>query len=182
REDFYYRLNVLPINLPPLRERLEDIPLLANHFLHTIAARTQASPAKISRGALDRLLAHTWPGNIRELQHVIERAVAIYAHGSTITAEHIEQAFGIQTPRTMPSVLSVRQQEIITLVHQAVNTCTVDDLFAQSNTLSEGMGKSKRTLQNDLRKLAEMGYLTWQKRGSARTYALTDRGSEIAST
>lgn len=182
REDFYYRLNVLPINLPPLRERLEDIPLLANHFLHTIAARTQSLPAKVSRGALDRLLAHTWPGNIRELQHVIERAVAIYAHGNTLTAEHIEQALGIQTPRTVPSALNVRQQELITLVHQSANTCTVDDLFAQSNTLSEGMGKSKRTLQNDLRKLADMGYLTWQKRGSARTYVLTDRGTEIAST
>jgi two-component system, NtrC family, response regulator HydG len=180
REDFYYRLNVLPVYLPPLRERLEDIPLLANHFLHTIAARTQAIPAKVSRGALDRLLAHTWPGNVRELQHVIERAVAIYAHGRALTANHIEQALGIQTPRATSSALSVRQQELITLVHQSASTCTVDDLFAQSSTLSEGMGKSKRTLQNDLRKLADMGYLTWQKRGSARTYDITPRGAEVA--
>ena len=181
REDFYYRLNVLPVYLPPLRERLEDIPLLANHFLHTIAARTQSTPAKISRGALDRLLAHTYPGNVRELQHIIERAVAVYAQGGTLTADHIEQALGIQAPRIAPSTtLSVRQQELITLIHNSANTCTVDDLYAQTNTLSDGMGKSKRTLQNDLRKLADMGYLTWQKRGSARTYTLTPRGTEIA--
>ncbi len=183
REDFYYRLNVLPIYLPPLRERLEDIPLLANHFLHTIAARTQAIPAKISRGALGRLLDHTYPGNVRELQHIIERAVAIYAQGGTLTADHIEQALslGTQTSHmTTSSTLSVRQQELITLIHHSANTCTVDDLFAQSSTLSEGMGKSKRTLQNDLSKLASMGYLTWQKRGSARTYTLTPRGVEIA--
>lgn len=180
REDFYYRLNVLPVYLPPLRERLEDIPLLANHFLHTIAARTQAIPAKVSRGALDRLLAHTWPGNVRELQHVIERAVAIYAHGRALTADHIEQALGVQTPRATSSALSVRQQELIALVYQSASTCTVDDLFAQSHTLSDGMGKSKRTLQNDLRKLADMGYLAWQKRGSARTYDVTPRGAEVA--
>ncbi len=179
REDFYYRLNVLPIYLPPLRERLEDIPLLANHFLASIATRTNSVPGRISRGGLDRLLAHAWPGNVRELQHVIERAVAVYARGRTITADHIEQALGMQNPRPTPSTLNVRQQELLDLIHQSARACSVDDLLIQSENLSQGMGTSRRTVQNDLRKLTDMGYLSWQKRGSARTYALTSRAIEV---
>ena len=181
REDFYYRLNVLPVYLPPLRERIEDIPPIASHFLSSIATRTNATPARISRGGIDRLLAHTWPGNVRELQHVIERAVAVYARGRTITADHIEHALGVQTPRPTTSTLNVRQQEILDLIHQSAQACIVDDLIAQAQSLSTGMGTSRRTLQNDLRKLTDMGYLSWQKRGSARTYALTPRAIEIVS-
>jgi len=77
REDLYYRINVIPIVLPPLRERSEDIPLLAEHFLAKYT-ETMAKPITgISREALDLLVRHEWPGNIRELENVIERAVAL---------------------------------------------------------------------------------------------------------
>ncbi len=72
REDLYYRLNVVPITLPPLRERRADIAALAEHFLH--AAGRQGGPKQLTTAALDRLLAHSWPGNVRELRNVIERA------------------------------------------------------------------------------------------------------------
>jgi two-component system response regulator PilR (NtrC family) len=77
REDLYYRINVIPITLPPLRERREDIPLLAEHFLAKYAEQMGKDVTAVSREALDLLVRHDWPGNIRELENVIERAVAL---------------------------------------------------------------------------------------------------------
>ncbi|NIM47758.1 MAG: response regulator [Gemmatimonadales bacterium] len=75
REDLLFRLNTVEIHLPPLRERREDIPLLAAHFLQQHARRYGNAPRGIDSGAMEALLAHQWPGNIRELDHVVERAV-----------------------------------------------------------------------------------------------------------
>jgi two-component system response regulator PilR (NtrC family) len=77
REDLYYRINVIPIALPPLRERREDIPLLAEHFLAKYAEQMDKPVTTLSHHALELLLQHDWPGNIRELENVIERAVAL---------------------------------------------------------------------------------------------------------
>jgi two-component system response regulator PilR (NtrC family) len=77
REDLYYRINVIPIALPPLRERREDVPLLADHFLAKYAEQMEKPITSITRSALDLLMQHDWPGNIRELENVIERAVAL---------------------------------------------------------------------------------------------------------
>ena len=79
REDLFYRINVIPIALPPLRERREDIPLLAEHFLTKYAEQMQKPVTGISRAAMELLLRHDWPGNIRELENVLERAVALEA-------------------------------------------------------------------------------------------------------
>ena len=84
RHDLYYRINTVQIVLPPLRERREDIPLLAGHFLRMFAAEMGKDVRAIAPAALDQLLAHAWPGNVRELEHVIQRAVAL-ADGDTIT-------------------------------------------------------------------------------------------------
>src|SRR5574337_872039 len=77
REDLFYRLNVIPIHLPPLRERPEDIPLLANRLLAQCALRQRRGPTVISSEAMEILVRYRWPGNVRELENVIERAVAI---------------------------------------------------------------------------------------------------------
>ena len=79
REDLYYRINVIPVRLPSLRERREDIPLLAEHFLGKFTAQMGKSIAGVSHGAMDHLQKYHWPGNIRELENVIERAVALEA-------------------------------------------------------------------------------------------------------
>ena len=79
REDLFYRLNVIPIGLPPLRERREDIPLLAEHFLGKYNEQMGKSIAGLSHEAMELLVAHDWPGNIRELENVVERAVALEA-------------------------------------------------------------------------------------------------------
>jgi formate hydrogenlyase transcriptional activator len=77
RMDLYYRLNVFPIALPPLRRRLEDIPLLIAHFVHKYARSMSKQISKIANNALDTLMSYAWPGNIRELQNFIERAVIL---------------------------------------------------------------------------------------------------------
>ncbi|MFH2009081.1 MAG: sigma 54-interacting transcriptional regulator [bacterium] len=77
REDLFYRLNVVPVQLPPLRDRPEDIPLLAEYFASLFAGRTGKEITGISKRAMDRLLAYSWPGNVRELGNVIERAVVL---------------------------------------------------------------------------------------------------------
>ncbi|MBI3080649.1 MAG: sigma-54-dependent Fis family transcriptional regulator [candidate division NC10 bacterium] len=77
REDLFFRLNVLPLRLPPLRERPEDIPLLTEHFLRRFAAETGRPVRQIAPPALDCLMAYRWPGNVRELEHAIERAVLL---------------------------------------------------------------------------------------------------------
>ncbi len=83
REDLFYRLNIVPIALPPLRQRTEDIPLLAAHFLRRYEIEFEKELTGFSPEAMHALMVHTWPGNIRELEHVIERAV-ILAQGRTI--------------------------------------------------------------------------------------------------
>jgi len=77
REDLFYRLNVFPINVPPLRERKEDIPLLVKHFVQKYAAKTGRKIQETSKKVLDRLTAYNWPGNVRELENIIERAVIV---------------------------------------------------------------------------------------------------------
>ena len=82
RLDFYYRLNVFPISIPPLRERPEDIPLLARHFAQQFALRMHKTIEAFSAETIQALIRYPWPGNIRELQNVIERAVVVYERGN----------------------------------------------------------------------------------------------------
>jgi two-component system response regulator PilR (NtrC family) len=77
REDLYYRLNVIPIRVPNLRERREDIPLLANHFLKKYAAAASRSIMRLNKNSLDSLCGYEWPGNVRQLENTVERAVAL---------------------------------------------------------------------------------------------------------
>ena len=88
REDLYYRLNVIHIHMPPLRERKDDIPLLIEHFLVKFRHAAGAIPTAISEEALRRLVDHDWPGNVRELENAIERAVVL-SRGNPITVEHL---------------------------------------------------------------------------------------------
>ena len=88
REDLYYRLDVVTLSLPPLRERRQDIPLLVDHFLRTLTSRHGRGPVAVDPEALRRLLGYDWPGNIRELQNVLERALLLAEQG-VIGPEHL---------------------------------------------------------------------------------------------
>ena len=88
REDLYYRLNVISLTIPPLRERPDDIPVLARHFVLKHAALVSGQRVEIAAHVIDELMRHTWPGNVRELEHVIERALAFSASPALATAGH----------------------------------------------------------------------------------------------
>lgn len=95
REDLYYRLNVFPIQLPPLRERPEDLPVLANHFAVKFARQMGVSPAGVSADAIATLRAYNWPGNVRELENIVERGM-ILARGAALGTAHLD--FGRRAP------------------------------------------------------------------------------------
>ncbi len=106
REDLYYRLKVLTIALPPLRERREDIPQLARHFLARYNAKLHKAVAGISPSALALMLEYGWPGNVREMENVIERAVLL-CEEETIQPEHLPAELGPpQAPEEVPGTVS----------------------------------------------------------------------------
>jgi len=101
REDLYYRLNVAPIRLPPLRERPEDIPALARHFA-ALAAREGLATKRLNDAAIERLRRYRWPGNVRELENLVRRLAALYPQEvigvDVIEAELDEEEAGVETP------------------------------------------------------------------------------------
>ena len=107
REDLYHRLNVVPIMLPPLRERTEDIPALAHHFLHRFANEVKNNLSEISKDALDKLSAYDWPGNVRELANVIERAVVL-GQGLMISPHDLPARIVAARSESQPDGISYR--------------------------------------------------------------------------
>ncbi len=116
REDLYYRLNVVPINLPPLRQRREDIPELVGHFLTYYNEENDRYVAHVEKKALEALQDYHWPGNVRELQNVIERAV-VMATGDELTCDLLPSALlGEKQPRTS----RIRGADVETLTYELV--------------------------------------------------------------
>src|SRR5437764_8841236 len=97
REDLFYRLNVIPIHIPPLRERREDIPLLISHFIAVLTSREGVAPRAVAPEAVERLSHLEWPGNVRELRNTIERLLILSA-GPRIAAEDVERLVGKRDP------------------------------------------------------------------------------------
>lgn len=106
REDLYYRLNVVALNVPPLSERREDIPLLVNHKLRQLAERDASKPRLYAPEAMELLVAADWPGNVRQLENLVEQHVAL-AVGPVITAAQVRQSLGGAGQR-LPSVAEAR--------------------------------------------------------------------------
>jgi DNA-binding NtrC family response regulator len=102
REDLYYRLNVIHLRVPPLRERKEDVPVLLNHFLETFARQYGIETPRISAGALETLVEHPWPGNVRELKNVVERIVIRHQNGEVDRAD-----LPLEVLRSVPAPVAV---------------------------------------------------------------------------
>lgn len=107
REDLYYRLNVIPINVPPLRARKEDIPFLARHFVVKLAPEIGSKAQELSSAAVDRMLEHTWPGNVRELENTIERSLVLSSN-EVLQPSDIR----IEAPRTL-STAAAQQSPLL---------------------------------------------------------------------
>jgi two-component system NtrC family response regulator len=130
REDLYFRLNVIPVELPPLNERIEDIMVLAQHFLTTEAKALKLGKAAFSLSAIAALSSHEWPGNVRELQNRIRRALTIF-NGHTITSEDL--GLEVDAPE-QPS------QQLLTLKEarsQAERRCVQQALLLTGNNISQ---------------------------------------------
>jgi transcriptional regulator with GAF, ATPase, and Fis domain len=110
REDLYYRLNVFPIRVPPLRERAEDIPQLVWTFLEEFSTRMGKKITQVPRQAMEALQAHPWPGNVRELKNVIEHG-AILTTGDTLRVPMLDDAAPVQAPQ--PTLADSERQLIL---------------------------------------------------------------------
>ena len=89
RKDLYYRLNVITISIPPLRDRMDDLPLLAGHFVDKLSLKLGKKNISITADFVDKIKSYNWPGNIRELENAIERAINLVEDGGIITSEYL---------------------------------------------------------------------------------------------
>ena len=158
REDLFYRLNVVPINIPPLRERKEDIPLLINYFLKKFVSQYEDALPDVSQEVMDVLLAYNWPGNVRELENVIEHSVAFskskgisietlpeYLRRVDIRTDLLSMDLSNKQEINLQDALTEVEKKLIQWAHQKTNGNQVK--------MAEILGIPRTTLRNRLIKL-----------------------------
>jgi PAS domain S-box-containing protein len=149
RADLFYRLNIFPIRVPPLRERLDDVPLLTQHFIADLAQRMRKPITGISPEALSRLKTYHWPGNVRELANVIERAV-ILCQGRLIVEEHLAALQGQDRgskPASFPTLADMERLHIMRALEQT------GGILAGPQGAARLLGMSRSTIWSRMRKL-----------------------------
>jgi len=152
RQDLFFRLNVFHIHLPPLREHKEDIPLLAEHILRDVNAKHGKNVRGIGAEVLDIFMSHTWPGNIRELRNVLERA-AIMSEKDLVSRSSLPGEFGKVAAKS-PGDLSTIRFPIGTTVDAMERELILQTLQATGNNktrAAELLGVSLKTLHNKLK-------------------------------
>lgn len=145
REDLYYRLNVVPIFIPPLRERKEDIPYLARHFLTKYAGKTNKKIKDISPNTLEFLMNYNWAGNVRELENAIERAVVLET-GDTLTSQHLPLGMGtVQETKNVPLAGQNLTRTVEDVEKQIIKKALEDSDWNQSKA-AEALGINRSSL------------------------------------
>jgi len=147
RSDLFYRLNVFPVRMPPLRERREDVPMLARHFVKKYADRHRRSITRISTATLKALASYDWPGNVRELEHVIERAV-IVSQGSILTIEEMERSEPTAGQGTLPRTMAEAER-----AHVIETLRQTNGVLAGKHGAASRLGMKRSTLQHRMKKL-----------------------------
>ena len=150
REDLFYRLNVFPLTLPPLRERREDIPLLSRYFAGRKSARLGRSPCTFSDTAVRRLSEYSWPGNIRELENIIERAV-ILCDGDTIDFQHVQVDDVIGPQHADGTIRTLREMEKEHIIAALQST---GGKVSGKGGAAELLGLKPSTLESRMKKLS----------------------------
>jgi formate hydrogenlyase transcriptional activator len=148
REDLFYRFNVFPIEIPPLRERREDIPLLVNHFVSNLSARMGKQIRSISKEAMKMLMNCPWKGNVRELANFLERAV-IFTRGEELEVPIAELRSALETS-VANSASSFRQAEF-NVITEALRAAS--GRISGNGGAAERLGLKRTTLQNKIRRL-----------------------------
>lgn len=159
REDLYYRLNVVPISLPPLRERRVDIPLLVESFRSRITRRTSRPMAAFSPAAIDALVRHDWPGNVRELENLVER-LAVLCPGDIIDLDEVSEVIGtaartLGEARTARAGLSELQGEELRHIDRVERQAIVEALARSEGNVREAarqLGMGQATVYRKIKK------------------------------
>ena len=160
REDLYYRLHVVQLRVPPLRERKDDIPLLVEHFLHRLSERDGRRKA-LSRASMDRLMGHHWPGNVRELENEIERLWVLSGDEALIGEEHLTPTLGRgsapEAPAAADSGIAVTGKtlpEAVAALERSMIAAGLREAKGNKTRAAEALGISRRNL---IRKVQSYG-------------------------
>ena len=148
RRDLYYRLNVFPIRLPPLRERAEDIPALADHFLREACRRARRAVPAVGMEALQLLRGYPWPGNVREMENELERAVALADDGHPLAPAHLSERItaGGGTLPTLRTLNEAVEELKRRMIEDALREC------GSKTRAAERLGLTRQSLQQMLRR------------------------------
>jgi two-component system response regulator HydG len=158
REDLYYRLNVVTLKVPPLRERREDIPLLAQHFLNTFSEKNHKQIKGITPQAMDRLLKYAWPGNVRELMNAVERAVVL-SRSDYLDEEDLPLSTRENERSEDESVLlkgGVSANLPLEDVEKATILRTLESSMGNKSEAARRLGITRKTLHKKLKKYGMM--------------------------
>jgi two-component system response regulator AtoC len=148
REDLYYRLAVVELEIPPLRQRPEDISILCRHFLQRIAARQQVRVPEISATALEMIRRHAWPGNVRELENTLEK-VMIFHRGETIDSAELPQE--LQHPERKSNGVALDEDDLS--LKRAIAALEEHHIRAALNQTAGNRTKAAKILEISLRAL-----------------------------
>jgi DNA-binding NtrC family response regulator len=167
REDLYYRLHVINVRLPPLRERKDDIPYLAHHFLEKYGLENDKAGQDLTAEALDLMMDYDWPGNVRELENVIERAVVLSSGtqiGADLIPDHVRTAAAFHIPKFAVPPEGISFREVITSVERRLIESTLEAAGGVQKRAAELL-KIKPTTLNEMIKRHEIG--TRRRKGGA---------------
>jgi two-component system, NtrC family, response regulator PilR len=159
REDLFYRLHVININLPPLRERKDDIPYLAQHFLEKFGAENNRADLELTPEALDLMMDYDWPGNVRELENVMERAVVLSSTqriGQELIPDHVRSAPVFHIPRFVVPPEGISFKDVITNVEKRLIESTLEAAGGVQKRAAELL-KIKPTTLNEMIKRHDIG-------------------------
>ena len=146
REDLYYRLKVITLTIPPLRERREDIPALATGLLAELCARQERTPAVLSPQAMDRLKAHSWPGNVRELRNALEAAL-VFCGGDVIEPDDLQlDPVPAGSPAASGASLSLEDSERETILR------ALEAVGGVKKDAADRLGISRRAIHYKIKK------------------------------
>jgi DNA-binding NtrC family response regulator len=162
RQDLYFRLAVVPLCVPPLRERREDIPELVDYFLRRSAQRLSRDPCRLEPGAMDLLTHYRWPGNVRELENIVTRASVLFS-GAAVRADELRRWLGSETDDTPPAEQEMPVGVSLETMERRLIEATLEHFGGHRAKTAEALGIGVRTLCGKLR---QYGYAPREKVGN----------------
>jgi two-component system, NtrC family, response regulator AtoC len=179
REDLFYRLNVIPITLPPLRERVDDIPLLVSHFMRDKINPRTGSRYQITRQAMELLSAHYWPGNVRELENAIERAVTLCEESTLHMSDLPPVLQNLAATASSDTVIETREgtpPQSMMVLSDSLYPLRFTEIQQESPETKPAQGEKPVAALKDFLRLQEQGYLN---RALAQTGGDKDKAAEV---